>query len=307
MRSFSGTRFAGVYFAGQAIAIATWWLALASSREHRRHFLPPGAADPDLVAFAAPDLLVAAPASLLASVACFAGAPWRIPAAWLAAGAMLYAFAYCAAWSALRDGAWLNVALMAPAALLSTIAATDASAGSLTIFRRASPSRPTRHVLVTLVQVVCFWTFFLLILPIAIHRLEMYLGVPGFAVPAQALAAAALFLGFSTLGLVSGMTMAVRGHGTPLPFDAPRALVVAGPYAYLRNPMVVAGLGQGCAVALWLGSWSVLLYAFAGGLIWHCLVRPAEERDLVEQFGEQFLAYRAQVRCWVPQIRRFGG
>jgi hypothetical protein len=36
----------------------------------------------------------------------------------------------------------------------------------------------------------------------------------------------------------------------------------------LRNPMVVAGLGQGLAVALWFGSWAVLAYVLVGGIIW---------------------------------------
>src|SRR5690242_21943989 len=29
------------------------------------------------------------------------------------------------------------------------------------------------------------------------------------------------------------------GEGTPAPFDAPRNLVVSGPYRYVRNPMYV--------------------------------------------------------------------
>ena len=36
--------------------------------------------------------------------------------------------------------------------------------------------------------------------------------------------------------------LAVRGRGTPVPFDCPPRLVIAGPYAYIRNPMAVSAL-----------------------------------------------------------------
>jgi protein-S-isoprenylcysteine O-methyltransferase Ste14 len=61
--------------------------------------------------------------------------------------------------------------------------------------------------------------------------------------------------------------------------------VLAGPYRHVRNPMAVAGIAQGVAVALWLGSWAVLLYAVSGALLWHMAIRSAEERDLAERFG----------------------
>ncbi|MBK7951112.1 MAG: hypothetical protein IPK00_20700 [Deltaproteobacteria bacterium] len=59
-----------------------------------------------------------------------------------------------------------------------------------------------------------------------------------------------LFALCGSLGLASSATMAIHGRGTPIPLDYPRELVVLGPYRVLRNPMVVAGIGQGVAVGL---------------------------------------------------------
>src|SRR6185503_6520605 len=177
--------------------------------------------------------------------------------------------------------------------------------GSLHIFRRASASTPTLHVLATLGQIAVFWTFFLGLVPLAILVVESRLGWPAYSFAGQKALAAFLFLLFSALGLASGVTMASRGIGTPLPFAAPNRLVVGGPYAYLRNPMVVAGLGQGMAVGMWLGSGAVLGYVSVGGLIWNFLVRPAEERDLLETFGDSYRLYCRQVQCWIPRLRPF--
>ncbi|HET9194013.1 MAG TPA: isoprenylcysteine carboxylmethyltransferase family protein [Vicinamibacterales bacterium] len=305
MNSFSGSRFGGWYFLVQALGIAGWWVYLSAEPSAVPLFLPRGAAEADLRAFQMPDLLVAVPVSLAAAVSILLSLRWAMPLAWFAAGAMVYAFIYCVGWSMWRGGGWLNVALMAPAALFSTIGALDVSAGSIPIFRRAAPGHAVRHVAATLAQIVVFWSFFLFVVPSAIVFVERQLRWPSFAFTSQRLLAAVLFVVFSSLGLASGVTMAGRGAGTPLPFIATNRLVTTGPYSYLRNPMVVAGLGQGLAVALWLGSWAVLAYVIVGGLIWEYLVRPAEERDLRDAFGDEFETYSQHVRCWIPRTSAF--
>lgn len=218
---------------------------------------------------------------------------------------MDYAFVYCVAWALLRSGGWLNVAFMAPAALLSTVSALDASPATIVVFRRARQSSRGGHVLATLGQIAVFWSFFLLVVPAALLYVERQLSWPGFSFPLQRPLAAVLFLVFSGLGLASGVTMAARGIGTPLPFASPNRLVVSGPYAYVRNPMVIAGLGQGASVGLWPGSWTVLAYVLAGGVIWNLLVRPTEEQDLLATFGQEFVHYRDRVPCWIPRFRPF--
>jgi protein-S-isoprenylcysteine O-methyltransferase Ste14 len=303
--TFSGTRFPAWYFIAQAVGIAGWWLYLLLRPAERQLFIPPGASELELFAFALPDLAVAVPTSLAAGGASLRGARWTLPLAWTATGAVIYAFAYCVAWSLIRHGGWTNVLLMAPAALLSSVAAIDASAGTVVLFRKAAARSPSRHVLATLGQIAFFWSLFLVVVPLAIKFVEAWLGWTPVVSPVQAAIAVVLFLLFSALGLASGITIALRGGGMPLPFDATNRLVVTGPYGYLRNPMVVAGLGQALSVGIWIGSWAIVTYMFVGGLIWQFLVRPAEERDLAQVFGETYVHYRDRVRCWVPHLRPF--
>ncbi|WP_368073083.1 isoprenylcysteine carboxylmethyltransferase family protein [Curtobacterium sp. MCBA15_009] len=110
-----------------------------------------------------------------------------------------------------------------------------------------------------------------------------------------------VLLGASALGIAAAAVMSTLGDGTPLPSASANRLVVAGPYRSVRNPMALAGITQGVAVGLLLGSWLVVVYAVAGSVVWNCVVRPLEEADLERRFGDDFRRYAAQVRCWVPR------
>lgn len=305
IESFSGTKFPGWFFIVQGCAIAAWWFYLVAYPARRQVFVPPGASEVELLAFWLPDLVMVFPLSLAAGLAFLGRFRCSHLLAWAAAGAVNYAFLYCTAWSLLRQGGWTSVLFMAPAAFFSGVAALDASASTITIFRRSSADSPLHYVIATLVQMALFWFGFLLVMPLAIKFVETRLGWPPMAFVGQHPIALILLLLFSALGLKCGMTMAVRGAGTPLPFAAPNRLVVAGLYAYLRNPMVICGLGQGIAVALWMASWAVGAYVFIGGLVWHFLIRPAEERDLAQLFGADYACYCRQVRCWVPRLHAY--
>lgn len=167
-------------------------------------------------------------------------------------------------------------------------------------FRQAEPTTARWLLLRTGAQIVVFWGLFLFVVPPFIARVD-----PGAlevtSLVTARVAAGLLFVAASALGLASAFAMVRLGQGTPLPVDGARRLVVSGPYALVRNPMAVAGLSQGAAVALWLGSPLVLVYVIAGGVLWHRLVRPIEEAYLLATFGEEYRAYRAQVPLWLPR------
>ncbi|MBC8141111.1 MAG: isoprenylcysteine carboxylmethyltransferase family protein [Armatimonadetes bacterium] len=173
--------------------------------------------------------------------------------------------------------------------------------------REARPASPAWNVTKTLLQTVVFWSVFLFLVPQLILLIEDRVGANGsrFASPLWRTIGVALFIVGGSFGLTSGVVMAWRGQGTPLPADCPRALVVAGPYRYVRNPMAFAGLSQGAAVGLFVGSASIVAYAILGGIIWHFFVRPWEEADLEARFGEPYRLYRAAVRCWIPRLRPY--
>jgi protein-S-isoprenylcysteine O-methyltransferase Ste14 len=113
----------------------------------------------------------------------------------------------------------------------------------------------------------------------------------------QLLAAAAL------LGVSAVQEFAIRGRGTPVPFDPPKHLVTSGPYAYVRNPMQLSAalvlIGWGGL----LGSWWVVA-AGAMAVIYGAGFATGDERvDLERRFGAGWTAYAARVRRWMPRWR----
>jgi len=173
------------------------------------------------------------------------------------------------------------------------------------LFRPAAPASWPHHLRRTLLQCAVVWSVFLVVLPLTLVAVERFLGIPPFHFVGQRELGIILLLGFSALNLWSGGVLSRRGEGTPLPLECPRKLVVSGPYSYVRNPMAIAGLGQGLAVVLWLGSWAGLAYVAMGVLVWQYAARPSEERDLRTRFGSSYDQYQQSVRCWWPRLRAF--
>ncbi len=175
------------------------------------------------------------------------------------------------------------------------------------VFEPAAERSTSANLARTLGQTIFFWVVFIGVTPWLILRLERELGAPTFTFVGQDLVALAIGLVGATFNLWSGVMLAVIGRGTPFPTQTARELVISGPYRYLRNPMAFGGLGVGFAVGVHNGSWGTLAYAVAGGAIWHVIVRPIEERDLLGRFGACYDHYRANVRCWCPRFTPYRG
>lgn len=103
------------------------------------------------------------------------------------------------------------------------------------------------------------------------------------------------------LGLAGNQEFAERGHGTPIPFDPPKHLVVTGPYAYLANPMQLSIflsliiLGIAYQSELILASAVIALIYCLGVVQWHHTI------DMEPRFGERWSEYKHHVRNWLPR------
>lgn len=123
------------------------------------------------------------------------------------------------------------------------------------------------------------------------------------AIQAQHVAGIALVGAGATLVLWCVLTFAFAGKGTPAPFDPPRRLVAKGPYRFVRNPMYIGATLALAGAAAYFDSLPLLGYAALFIVASHLLVVTYEEPALRDTFGQDYEAYCARVRRWLP---RFG-
>jgi protein-S-isoprenylcysteine O-methyltransferase Ste14 len=97
------------------------------------------------------------------------------------------------------------------------------------------------------------------------------------------------------------LTFVFIGKGTQAPFDAPRLLVIRGPYRVIRNPMYLGATGVLAGSALYYGSAVLSIYAIIFWIVTHCGVIFFEEPALARVFGSEYDNYRAHVGRWLPR------
>jgi protein-S-isoprenylcysteine O-methyltransferase Ste14 len=93
---------------------------------------------------------------------------------------------------------------------------------------------------------------------------------------------------------------ATVGRGTPGPWDAPRQLIVRGPYRWVRNPIYIGALLVVAGEAGLFTSATMVVYGLASAAFFHVFVIAYEEPTLAAAFGAGYRAYRASVWRWIP-------
>ncbi len=275
----------------QAALVLSWWLGLVSSERFLHAFLFPNSNPTMFYAFFLPDLVVVAVLSLIRAYKTIRSLELII------FGGFAYATLYCLNASFLTSGGYLSTLLMLLGTLFNGFLCFHQQ-----LFKISSTSNIYINALKTLIQITCCWLITLAMIP---YLILVAFGVRATPVNETRLfVGLALFLFFAFIGLWSAFLFVTQGQGTPLPMDQTRQLVTSGPYRYVRNPMAVAGIGQMLSISLILGAVPLVAYSLLGAVVWHVVVRPIEERDLLERFGQPYANYRERVRCWIPVFSR---
>lgn len=278
----------------QAALIAAWWAGLASSQTFFAAFQFEGIPATAFWAFFAPDVIFIAALSVVRAYR------RELALEYVILGAFGYASLYCCNASILTRSGWLPAGLM-----LMGLGYNVFLCFSSSLFRRSTTDGVFANAVKTLLQIVCIWVLALAVIPYVI--LDAFDAVAWPRGGWGLWLGTTLFLLSSLLGLASSLFMVRDGGGTPLPLDQTKALVVSGPYRFVRNPMAIAGVGQVLAIAVVCQSWPLAVYSLLGAVIWHVVVRPIEEHDLVQRFGAPYVEYRKCVKCWAPRLRSRSG
>lgn len=100
------------------------------------------------------------------------------------------------------------------------------------------------------------------------------------------------------------MEFALRGRGTPAPFDPPRRLVITGLYRWVRNPMylgmAVMLIGETLLLPQIWREMAVMIAILS--VVVAVLVVKKEEPDLRRLFGADYQEYCRQVPRWIPRV-----
>lgn len=152
----------------------------------------------------------------------------------------------------------------------------------------------------SLLNATLFFGIFMVALPVlADHAFPLRLSVP--RSPRVWLAGVLALAGFTAwMGCL--VTFSRHGHGTPLPADAPQRLVTTGLFGRIRNPIMAAELLVIWAVALYVASLGVVMYAVAISVGAHLAIVYVEEPELRRRFGPEYERYLRSVPRWFPRL-----
>lgn len=117
-----------------------------------------------------------------------------------------------------------------------------------------------------------------------------------------------LYLGFliSLLGLslfACTIWLFIKvGKGTQTPIMPTQKLVVVGPYAFSRNPMVLGVMIWIVGLGILTNSFSFIAAGFITPLLYLIYIKIVEEKELEARFGKDYLEYKKRVPFLVPRL-----
>lgn len=124
---------------------------------------------------------------------------------------------------------------------------------------------------------------------------------PGFFLP---LFAGSFFLMAGGIGILKTVSLFMTdGEGTPAPWAPPKRFVARGPYAYVRNPMILSALSVLLGEACFLGSIPIALWCLLFWIMNTVYFTYFEEPGLVKRFGGEYEEYKKHVRRWIPRLQ----
>jgi protein-S-isoprenylcysteine O-methyltransferase Ste14 len=91
--------------------------------------------------------------------------------------------------------------------------------------------------------------------------------------------------------------------GTPVPFNPPPKLVTAGPYAYVRNPMLSGVLIFLFGIGLVFKSISLIFIFTPLFILINVMeLKAVEEPELEIRLGEDYLEYKKKIPMFFPKV-----
>ncbi len=270
----------------QATLISLWWIGLLLNQQFFDAFQFPGIGVKAFNAFLLPDLVIIALLSVIRAY------NKKTLLEYIILGGFGFATLYCINATLLTGGGFISTTIMILGFCFNLFLVNAAN-----VFRKSTSNSLLVNLTKTIFQILCVWLITLFVFPILILDAFEHTSIASYNIRILAIL---LFVFFSIIGLWSAYVMVKNGNGTPLPIDQTQKLVTKGTYKYVRNPMAIAGIGQGVAVSIYCLSIHIFIYSMIGAILWQFVVRPIEEENMIKRFGSEYEAYRKSIKCWIP-------
>ena len=93
------------------------------------------------------------------------------------------------------------------------------------------------------------------------------------------------------------------GKGTPMPLMATQKLVIQKPYSYCRNPLAFGLLNFYLGISIVIGSPSSVVMVAIFAAIILSYIKFIEEKELVQRYGEEYVAYKKSTPFLIPKFK----
>ncbi len=172
------------------------------------------------------------------------------------------------------------------------------------VLYRAAISNRRNRTLLTPIGLLIFLGFMALVVTAAQQIDQILQCPPLLPVPLHIILSLPLLLIGLAL-LVWSYLYFFKAKGTPVPFNPPPQVVISGPYAHVRNPMISGALLLLLGGGLLLNSITlVLLFVPLLSLLAFLELKWIEEPELEKRLGAPYLEYKRNVPMFLPRFRR---
>lgn len=97
----------------------------------------------------------------------------------------------------------------------------------------------------------------------------------------------------------------IKVKGTPVPFNPPPKLVTAGPYSYIRNPMLSGVFILMFGFGILFRSISLVFIFTPLFILFNFLeLKSIEEPELEKRLGKDYLEYKKSVSMFFPRFKK---
>lgn len=170
-------------------------------------------------------------------------------------------------------------------------------------YKVATGSRKIRNLL-TPVGVIFFFTLVVIFIAVSL-RVDKFFGLHKFLNASLDIIVSAPILAIGLFLMLWSVLHFIKVKGTPVPFNPPPKLVTTGPYAYVRNPMLIG-------VFILLYGFGVLFQSISLVFVFNPLfillnvleLKTIEEPELEKRLGKDYLEYKKRTPMFIPCLGR---